>query len=129
MYRLVVVDVYPTEKQLQVISIIEKNLSYIKFSGRTRAEASAFISDNLEKSKARRCTKHSVYHHSYTPRYYPSRRGTTATHSKSDRERYEEYIEKISGQYADIAGDDGWGGFGAREIARKMHPFDEWKWY
>ena len=119
----------PTDKQLQVISIIEQNIPYIKFTGKTRAEASAFISDNLEKSKAKKRTKHSAYHHSYTPRYYPSRRGTTATHSKSDRERYEEYIEKISGQYADIAGDDGWGGFGAREIARKMHPFDEWKWY
>lgn len=120
----------PTEKQLRVISIIEKNIPYIKFTGKTRAEASAFISDNLEKSKAKRCTKRVPSYRSYTPCHRPTRQSSvTTTHDKSDRERYEEYIEQVSGVYADVAGDDGWGGFGAREVARKMHPFDEWKWY
>lgn len=120
----------PTEKQLQVISIIEKNIPYIKFTGKTRAEASAFISDNLEKSKTQGRTRRVVSYRSYTPRYRPTRQSSTiTTREKSDRERYEEYIEQISGVYADVAGDDGWGGVGAREVARKMHPFDEWKWY
>lgn len=120
----------PTEKQLRVISIIEKNIPYIKFTGTTRAEASVFISDNLEKSKAKRYTKRVTSYRSYTPRHRPTKQSSVATtHEKSDRERYEEYIEQVSGVYADVVGDDGWGGFGAREVARKMHPFDEWKWY
>lgn len=47
--------------------------------------------------------------------------------ANDEYKRYEQYIEEISGQYAEVAGDDGWGGFGAREIARKLHPFSKWK--
>jgi len=67
------------------ISIIEKNIPYIKFTGKTRAEASAFISDNLEKSKTQGRTRRVVSYSSYTPRYLPTRQSsTTTTREKSD---------------------------------------------
>lgn len=44
---------------------------------------------------------------------------------ESDYDRYEKYIEEISWNYVEATGDD-WGGFESREIARRLHPFDEW---
>lgn len=117
----------PTEKQLQVIFIIEKNIPYVKFVGTTKEEASAFISDYLEKLKEQECIRIMASLFPYIPKIEFEDSEEDLPEGKSAHERYEEYIERISGEYADIAGDDGWGGFAARNIAWKLHPFDEWQ--
>ena len=120
----------PTDKQLQVISFIEKNIPYVKFVGKTKMEAAEFISDNLEKSRVQRRSRQNAahrHHTSYRNTFSQQRRERSDERHKSDYDRYEEYIERVSGAYADLAG-DGWGGFEAKEIARKLTPFEEWKW-
>lgn len=46
---------------------------------------------------------------------------------QSEREQYEKYIEKVSWNYVEAAGDDGWGGFASRDMARRNHSFEDWK--
>ena len=46
---------------------------------------------------------------------------------KTEYERYEEYIKEISGNYVEAAGDDGWGGLASIEMAKQLHPYEDWK--
>lgn len=117
----------PTEKQLEAIQLIEKNLPYIKFVGATSQDAFEFISANMEKSKEKykeRKRKLYLMRLETSPPRYTSRPHKSDTRSK--RERYEEYIEKIAPAYNDLCS-DGWGGSTEHiAIAKKLHPFEEW---
>lgn len=111
----------PTDRQMLAISIIEKKITSARFTGTTVQDAFEFIQQWMERSKA---IKPSYRHRRHEDeRYYqeyvkPQRR-------ESDRESYEKYIEEISWNYVEAAGDD-WGGFASRDIARQLHPFEDW---
>jgi len=113
----------PTDKQMEAIRNIERNLPYIKFVGKSKQDAFRFINEHMELSKA-------AYrkHRSCVSR--PSRiyRQETTNHrpKKSPQERYEDYIENVSLNYVGCGGDD-WGGFESRAIARKLHSFEDWQ--
>lgn len=113
----------PSEKQLEAIRLIEKNLPYIKFVGATSREAFKFISDNMQKSREeyrKQPRGKPPVMHRQTRHYEPT------TDARSKREKYEEYIEKIAPTYSDLCS-DGWGGSTeSAEIAKRLHPFHEW---
>lgn len=114
--------VKPTERQLSAIVIIEKKLPYVKFTGTTRKEAFEFIQRWMETSK--QAKQH--YERSFSDSSY-SKKMQTSQDRKSDRDQYEKYIEEISWNYVEAAGDDGWGGIASRDMARRLHPFESWK--
>ena len=111
----------PTDKQLAAIAIIEKKLPFAVFTGTTLKEASDFIAKYIEASKRASVPRRTS---SYEPRY---KSDNASSHTQNDRERYEKYIDEISWNYVEAAGDDGWGGIASRNMARQLHPFEEWQ--
>ena len=112
----------PTERQLAAIAIIEKKLPFVKFVGTTKKEAFDFIAEHMEASQKVQMPRRS--RPSYSSRHQDIAPESSAM---SDRERYENYIEEISWNYVEAAGDDGWGGFASRDMARRLHSFEDWK--
>ena len=114
----------PTERQLRAISIIESTFPYVRFNGATKREAYDFINKWMEASKKQSRLRQKVIN-SYNDSEYREVKHESV--EKTDRERYEEYIEEVSWNYVEAAGDDGWGGIASRDMARVFHPFEDWK--
>ena len=112
----------PTDRQMLAIGIIEKKIPSARFTGTTSKDAFEFIQQWMEKSKA---IKSTYCHRRHEDEWY-YQEYVRPQRKESDRERYEKYIEEISWNYVEAAGDDGWGGFAARDMARQLHPFEDW---
>ena len=111
----------PTAQQLNAIAFIERTLPYLKFVGTTKGEASEFIALHLGQSKSKQLTRvKNKYSNSSVERQSNSKQMT-------DEERYETYIDSVSQNYLDDCCDSyGWSSE-HKDIARRLHPFDEWK--
>lgn len=111
----------PTEKQLKAIAFIERALPYLKFVGTTKGEASEFIALHLNQSKNKKlarvgklCSISSV-------------REQSKPEQTTDEERYDAYIDSVSQNYLDDCSDSyGWSSE-HKDVARRIHPFEEWE--
>ena len=130
----------PTDKQLKAIAFIEITLPYLKFVGSTKGEAAEFISIYLERAKnsgncqkktnsndAKITFKNGSYIRIAASQGNARSKRATITTEKTDMERYEEYIDSVSANYLDDTSDGyGWS-TEHKEIARRIHPFEDWK--
>lgn len=115
-----------TDKQLKVIAYIESNLKDVMFSGKTKHEASDFIKENIERSRAAYSKSQTAYRREQIHDYYRSNSSVSTANQNDAEARYEKYIEDASDYYAYDGPDDGFGGFYGREKAREACSFDYW---